>query len=370
LKKNQHIFLILALLLSSVISYPKIGRSDNQAVSPFTEAIEKATPAIVTILVKKQSAQQKSGSSGRQDFFENDLIKDFFGTTPDRPKTEHLESTPSWGSGSGFIISTDGYIVTNHHVIKDSVKITVFLQNKRKYEAKLVGSDAQSDIALLKIEDTHLPTINLGNSDLVRVGEWAIAVGSPVEFIQTVTVGIISAKGRSSIGISEYEDFIQTDAAINPGNSGGPLLNIRGEAIGINTAFITQKGGYSGIGFAIPSTMAAAIIKQLKKHGHMERGWLGVSLKDSQPEEVLSLQSPNYRNAVQIIDIRTNSPAELAGLKKNDLIVAINKKGISGAADLRNTIALTEPGTRITIQFYRNDSLHEASVNIKKNPLL
>lgn len=360
-------FFSAVFLLAIIAFFPAIGKSHEQVVSPFISAIQKAKPAIVTILVKKLNSLKEDVGSGHQEFFENDLIKDFFGSSPKRSKKENAEPTPSWGNGSGFIISEDGYIVTNHHVIKDSVEISVFLQNKSKYEAELIGSDAQSDIALLRIKDSHLPTIILGDSDTIQVGEWAIAIGSPVEFIQTVTVGIVSAKGRSSIGISEYEDFIQTDAAINPGNSGGPLLNTRGEAIGINTAFMTQKGGYSGIGFAVPVSMAKTVIAQLKKHGRMQRGWLGVSLRDSEPEEILSKKHPLYKNAVKILKIRDDSPAEVASFAIDDLIVAINKKSISGAADLRNRIAMTEPGTYVTIQFFRNKSLQEVRVKIEKS---
>lgn len=356
-------------MLTGIIIFPLTGNSTENIVSPFTSAIQKAKPAIVTIFVKKISSPKNGIGSGNRKFFDNALIKDFFGSPPKRNPKTNLVPIPSWGNGSGFIISQDGYIITNHHVIKDAVEITVFLQNKSKYSANLIGSDAQSDIALLRIKGTHLPSIILGDSDTLKVGEWAIAIGSPVEFIQTVTVGIISAKGRSSIGISEFEDFIQTDAAINPGNSGGPLLNTHGEAIGINTAFMTQKGGYSGIGFAVPISMARIVIEQLKKYGHMQRGILGVSLRDCNPEEISAINHPLYKNAAKILKIHEDSPAITAHLAINDLIVAINRKPISGAADLRNKIAMTEPGTQLSLQFFRNKVLLEVKVKIAKSSI-
>ncbi len=332
----------------------------------FSSVIEEAKPAVVNILVKKAIAKDKDGNAIHQDFFENQLIKDFFGSTPDQQKIKPpKERKPQYGNGSGFIISADGYIITNHHVIKNAVEITVHLQDKREYKAKIIGSDPQSDIALLQIEESGLPTVPLGNSDTLRVGEWAIAIGSPLEFIQTVTVGIISAKGRSSVGISEYEDFIQTDAAINPGNSGGPLLNIHGEVIGINTAFMTQSGGYMGVGFAVPITMAKTISQQLKKHGSMTRGWLGVALKDITPSELKSATDQYYHSAARVVGVTKNSPADKAQLKTDDLLVALNKISILGAADLRNRIALTPPGTKVTIQFLRNGKQKEANIRLR-----
>ncbi len=316
----------------------------------------------MNILVKKEPTGQNSNSI-QQDFFEDQLIKDFFGSSPLNNK-KPTKREPRYGNGSGFIISQDGYIITNHHVVKDADKITVFLQDKRKYSAKLIGTDVQADVALLKINDIGLPILLLGDSQKLQVGEWAIAIGSPLEFIQTVTVGIISAKGRSSMGISKYEDFIQTDAAINPGNSGGPLLNINGEVIGINTAFMTQTGGYMGVGFAVPSNMARAIIPQLKKHCKMIRGWLGVGLKDVTPDDLKSIANQQFHAAARVVSVEKDSPADTAKLKKDDMIVSLNKTAIGGASDLRNQIALTSPGTKITLTFLRNKHLKDVRIKI------
>ncbi len=324
---------VLALL---VIFSPGTSLSQEQYTDPiptllktanaFTSVIKQAKPAVVNILVKKEPSKENNDNTIQQNFFEDQLIKDFFGSSPNRTKTKTpAKRQPQYGNGSGFIISQDGYLLTNHHVVKDAAEITIFMQDKREYSAKVIGTDAQSDIALLKINANKLPVLLLGDSDTLQIGEWAIAIGSPLEFIQTVTVGIISAKGRSSMGVSEYEDFIQTDAAINPGNSGGPLLNIHGEAIGINTAFMTQTGGYMGVGFAVPSSMATVIVVQLKKYGKMTRGWLGVGLKDVTPDKFKALVSQqHYQTATKIVGIREDSPAEKVDLKTNDLIVALN----------------------------------------------
>lgn len=344
---------------ASVDSFPSLA----QTAKAFTAVAKSAKPAVVNILVKKEAAG-KDGSGAEQDFFNDELMQDFFGSSAEKFTGKKKTQRVSYGSGSGVIIGADGYIVTNHHVVKDGVEVRVFLQDRREYQAKIIGSDARSDIALLRIDESGLPTIPLGDSEALEIGEWAIAIGSPHEFIQTVTAGIISAKGRSSVGVSEFEDFIQTDAAINPGNSGGPLLNMYGQVVGINTAFMTQSGGYMGVGFAVPVNMVRLITAQLKEHGEMVRGWLGVSLKDSLPDELLSVEDHGYRVAARVLAVAGDSPAQKAKLKRGDLIVAINKKAITGAAGLRNSVAMTSPGTRLKIQFLRNGVLRDTRVRV------
>jgi len=366
--------IFLSMIFMLIVSLPGRGYSQNDSdllpvlvktANTFSSIIEDAKPAVVNILVKKNAQEDSNGKTIHQNFFEDQLMKEFFGSTPVQNK-KTTEKQARYDNGSGFIISEDGYILTNHHVVKDAVEITLYLQDKRQYRAELIGSDAQSDIALLHIKANNLPTLPLGDSNTLRVGEWAIAIGSPFEFIQTVTVGIISAKGRSSIGVSEYEDFIQTDAAINPGNSGGPLLNIKGEVVGINTAFMTQSGGYMGVGFAVPATMAKTISNRLKEYGKMTRGWLGVALKDASPEELKPVTRQNYSAAAKILRVSDGSPAHNAELKQNDMIVALNNVSISGAADFRNRIALTEPGTTVNIQFIRAGKQRESEVRLKE----
>jgi serine protease Do len=374
--QQQHIitlFFIFFLLLNIFFSGTCLSQENNadpiptllKTANAFTSIIKRAKPAVVNILVKKESPKSQNSHSAQQNFFEDQLIKDFFGSSPEQIKSKkNTNQNSRYGNGSGFIISQDGYIITNHHVVKDAIEVSVYLQDKREYSAKIIGTDSQSDIALLKINAIGLPVLLLGDSNKLQVGEWAIAIGSPLEFIQTVTVGIISAKGRSSMGISEYEDFIQTDAAINPGNSGGPLLNIYGEAIGINTAFMTQTGGYMGVGFAVPSNMAKIIILQLKKHNKMLRGWLGVGLVDIIPGNLSALESRHYRGAAKVVSVKRDSPADNANIKMNDMIVALNESPISGASDFRNQIALTPPGNNITLTFLRNGKTKNAQIRI------
>ena len=228
--------------------------------------------------------------------------------------------------------------------------------------------DSRSDVGLVKIDakEEQLTSLPLGNSDSLKSGEWVLAFGSPFEHIQTVTAGIISATGRNSLGISDYEDFIQTDAAINPGNSGGPLVNIHGEVIGINTAFVTQTGGYMGVGFAVPIDMAQTIAAQLKESGTVTRGWLGVALKDAESKHLLKQELPTTTKAARIVGIKDNSPAAQTDLAEEDLIISIDKVAIDGAADLRNRIALTKPDTEVVLGFYRNGNLHTARVTLGK----
>ncbi|MCS7279214.1 MAG: DegQ family serine endoprotease [Thermodesulfobacteriaceae bacterium] len=319
----------------------------------FSFIAEKAAPAVVYI-----ETERVITSPFRQmppmEFFGDEFFKRFF--SPPRYKER--------GAGSGFILSKDGYIVTNNHVIEGAQKITVKLVDGRFFKAKVIGTDPFSDVALLKIEATNLPVLTLGNSDLLRIGEWVIAIGNPFGLTHTITVGVISAKGRSGIGISDIEDFIQTDAAINPGNSGGPLLNLRGEVIGMNTAIFTRSGGYMGIGFAIPINIVKTVVEQLKAKGKVERGWLGVVIQDLNPTlaEELGLK---ITEGVVITEVIPDSPAAKADLKEKDVIVAINKKSVKNASELRSHILLTKPGTEIILDIIRNGQKIEKKVTIE-----
>ncbi len=319
----------------------------------FSLIAEKAAPAVVYI-----ETERVITSPFRQippmEFFGDEFFKRFF--SPPRYKER--------GAGSGFILSKDGYIVTNNHVIEGAQKIIVKLVDGRTFKAKIIGTDSFSDVALLKIEADNLPVLTLGNSDLLRIGEWVIAIGNPFGLTHTITVGVISAKGRSGIGISDIEDFIQTDAAINPGNSGGPLINLKGEVIGMNTAIFTRSGGYMGIGFAIPINIVKTVVEQLKTKGKVERGWLGVVIQDLTPTlaEELGLK---VMEGVVITEVIPDSPASRAGLKEKDVIVAINKKPIKNASELRSYILLTKPGTEIVLDIIRNGQKLEFKVVIE-----
>ncbi len=329
----------------------------------FQAVSQKSKPAVVSIYIKKVTEDTSPGKNTSNEFFNDPLLKDFF--AKQHNGQDHVagnEHTTS-GHGSGFIIHTDGYILTNSHVVDQAREISVRLIDRREFKARIIGQDRKADVALLKIEADDLPVIAMGDSSSLKVGEWAIAIGSPFENVQTVTVGIISATGRSSVGISEYEDFIQTDAAINPGNSGGPLLNIAGQVIGINTAFLTQTGGYMGIGFAVPIDMARAIAQQLQKNGRITRAWLGIRFKDVSPELQRNLHLTGDAASAALVDtIEENSPAAKSGLRQEDLIVAMDAVGIAGAADLRNRIALSAPGSIVTLQFVRDGQRLSTSI--------
>jgi serine protease Do len=284
--------------------------------------------------------------------FNDEFFKRFFGHRC--PHGQRPREYVQRGWGSGFIFSDEGYILTNHHVVGDADKINVQLSDGREYDAKIVGSDPRSDVAIIKIEEAKdLPVLPLGDSDSLEVGEWVMAVGNPFDLSHTLTVGIVSAKGRTSVGITDYEDFIQTDAAINPGNSGGPLINLKGEAVGINSAIFSKSGGYMGIGFAIPINMVKEIKDQLITAGKVSRGYLGVAIQDitSELKETLDLKSAE---GVLIADVSKDSPAEKAGLRRGDVVVEFDGQKVLNVGQFRNMVSLTPPGAEAKIVVIRD----------------
>lgn len=326
----------------------KLARELSEA---FSYVAEKAAPSVVYIETEKVVSIPRNIFPF--DFFGDEFFKRFFSIPRYRQR----------GAGSGFIISSDGYVVTNNHVIQGAQKITVKLVDGRTFKAKIVGTDPFSDIALLKINTNNLPVLKLGNSDLIKVGEWVIAIGNPFGLSHTVTVGVVSAKGRSGIGISDIEDFIQTDAAINPGNSGGPLLNLKGEVIGMNTAIFTRSGGYMGIGFAIPSNIVKTVVEQLKTKGKVERGFLGVYIQDLTPALAKEL-GLKIKEGALITQVMPGSPADKAGLKEKDVIISYNGKPVRNASDLKNYVLLTKPGTKVILKIIRNGKEMRLKVKI------
>jgi serine protease Do len=294
--------------------------------------------------------------------FENDpFFRRFFGNPKMPPKFKQELK----GLGSGMIIDTQGHILTNHHVAGGATKIEVVLANGNKYPGKLVGSDPKTDLAVVKIAAREpLPHIKFGDSDQIEVGEWVVAIGAPRGLDKTVTQGIISAKHRTAItDPNSYQDFLQTDAAINPGNSGGPLLNLYGEVIGVNAAIATESGGFEGIGFTIPSNMAVYVVKQLIAHGKVERGWLGVTIRDLTPELAKTLHSETAKGAL-IVDVVKGGPAERGGMKKDDIVVAYQGKEISGSNPFRNEVAETSIGQEVKIMVLRSGKKEELMVKI------
>ncbi len=339
----------------------------ERASQAFTRVARQATPAVVFIKVEKtiEAPRRQATPFGDPfDFFGDDFFRHFFGD----PRTPRRQAPPRQqrqvGQGSGFIVTSDGYILTNNHVVRDADKITVRLHDGREFDAEHIGGDPQSEVAVIKINsDDDLPVIQLGDSNVLEIGEWVIAIGNPFGLSETLTVGVVSAKGRSGIGLADYEDFIQTDAAINPGNSGGPLLNINGEVIGINTAIFTRSGGYMGIGFAVPINMARAIKQQLVETGEVVRGHLGIVIQEVTRDlaESFGLDEPR---GILVGDVVPDSPADKHGLQQGDILLERDGREIKDVASFRNEIALTAPGTAIALTVFRDGKTISKTIEI------
>ena len=359
--------LIMALLLTAfMISSGPPARAAlwgaaSSTPQSFSELAQKVSPAVVNIRTVKT---MKGGGRVFRHFSpgpwgEDDPRKDFFDRFfgPEQQREFKQRSL-----GSGFIISQDGYIVTNNHVVEDADEIRVILKDGKEFDATIEGRDPNTDLALIKIKsDKPLPSLALGNSESLKVGEWVVAIGSPFGLEQTVTAGIISAKGRV-IGSGPYDDFLQTDASINPGNSGGPLLNMEGEVIGINTAIIA---GGSGIGFAIPINMAKGIIDQLKQHGEVVRGWLGVQIQDL-TKEMSEYHGAKDKKGALVLEVIEGNPAAKAGIKAKDIITEVNGKPIESVRDLTRIIADIPVGDTAVVTVIRNGKQEKIKVNIAK----
>lgn len=327
----------------------------------FTKIGKKAVPAAVFIKATLRQQQVNPFSNNDPfDFFNDDFFQRFFGAPSFRNKaSEHQLSR-----GSGFIVSSDGYVLTNHHVVKDAEEISVILNDGRKYEGSVVGVDPRTDLAVLKIKEKNLPYLQLGDSDSLEIGEWVIAIGSPFELEASLTVGVVSAKGRQDLGITTLEDFIQTDAAINPGNSGGPLLDLKGQVIGINTAMVSRSGGYMGIGFAIPSNMAKHVMDQIIDTGVVKRAYLGIILQpvDNDLAEALSLDK-NIQG-ILVSDVMKDSPAEKGGLHNGDIITELNGKKVKNAAKFRNEISMMDPTSKVRLKILRNGKIENLTLKL------
>jgi serine protease Do len=276
---------------------------------------------------------------------------------------EHKEQS----LGSGVIVSEDGYIITNNHVIEMAQEIKVLLGDKRDFKAKLVGADPKTDIAVIKIDARGLPALSWGDANKLKVGEIVFAIGNPFGLNQTVTMGVISAVGRANVGIADYEDFIQTDAAINPGNSGGALLNARGELVGINTAIISRTGGYQGIGFAVPSSMARQVMDSLVKYNKVVRGWLGVSIQEVTSDLAEEFGVRNLKGAL-VSRVMKGSPADKAGIRQGDVILQFNGKDVEDTGHLRNMVSQTPIATKVKVRLFRQKKEIEVEVSVSELP--
>ncbi len=365
IKRIIYVFIALIISLNTTavaIAVENSGLLTLQETSgAFSNVAEKAIPAVVFIKVEKTV---NAPSFGMPFEFNGPFGDDFFDRFFRRQQPEeNPRKYHQIAQGSGCIISPDGYILTNHHVVSDVEKITVKLHDGQELEAKVIGSDEKSDVAVLKIDGKNLPVLPIGDSDKLKIGEWVVAIGNPFGLTATVTVGVVSAVGRSNVHIADYEDFIQTDAAINPGNSGGPLLNLDGQVIGINTAIFSQSGGYMGIGFAIPINMAMNIEEQLLKTGKVTRGQLGIIIQELSKDLADSFNLKSTKG-VLVADVLSDSPAEKAGLKSGDIILKLNGEDITDIGSFRNKISTMTPGTKVKLLVMRDGKEQEITVKV------
>ncbi|MGQ0577764.1 MAG: DegQ family serine endoprotease [Betaproteobacteria bacterium] len=314
--------------------------ADGEGMPTLAPILEQVTPAVVNIAVLSRSPEEDNP------MLQDPFFRRFFGL-PERAR-------PQISAGSGVIVDSKlGHVLTNHHVIRDAKQIVVTLKDGRQIDARLLGSDAGTDVALLKVEAENLTAIRFADSDRLRVGDYVLAIGNPFGIGQTVTSGIVSALGRTGLSIEGYEDFIQTDASINPGNSGGALVNLRGELVGINTAIIGPSGGNVGIGFAVPSNMARVVMSQLARHGEVRRGRIGLTTQEITPELAKALGLTPNQGAV-VVEVAADSPAAKVGLKRGDVVIAVNGRGVRGSSDLRNQIGLMAVGEEVEFKVLRD----------------
>ncbi len=326
----------------------------KETVADFRGVAKKAIPAVVSIKVQSRKKSQLFGDGNQNDDSFDLFGNDFWGFF-NFPRSDSFRSQPISGQASGVIVSPDGYILTNSHVVEGMDSITVQLNDGREFPTKVLGQDANSDLALIKIDAKDLPFLTLGNSDDLEVGQWVAAVGNPFGLQATLTVGVVSAKSRNNLDIARYEDFIQTDAAINRGNSGGPLLTLNGEIVGINTAIATNaSSGYMGIGFAIPSNMAKHVMDEILSDGKISRGFLGVSLQSIDYNLAQAFGLKKIEGAL-VANVAKDSPAERAGLQVEDIILGYNDHPVENAASLRNAVYMMKPGTKINLTVLRKD---------------
>jgi serine protease Do len=348
---------------------PKLGaegRDKSAAEVPltgtFAPVVERVAPAVVSIKsARTVQAQPQMG------------LPFFFGPGgpfggPEVPEGDGGGEFRQYGDGSGVIVSADGLVVTNHHVVDRATKVEVHLSDRRHFDAKVLGSDPKTDIAVLKIDARDLPVLSFGNSDNVKVGDIALAIGNPFGIGQTVTMGIVGATGRGNLGIEDYEDFIQTDAAINPGNSGGALINTRGELIGINTAILARGGGGNqGVGFAVPVNLAHSVMSQLVEKGRVDRGFLGVGIQDLTPDMTKTFKTPDSAGAL-VRDVEPNSPGERAGLQRGDVIRELNGTPIMDSRQLRLKIGGTAPGETVQLEILRDGTPKNLTAKLGEMP--
>ncbi len=350
------------LMLSQVL----VARAE---LPDFTELVEQASPAVVNISTRQKVAQPGVVINGQMPDLEGlpPMFREFFERSmPQMPKGPGGRQREAQSLGSGFIISADGYVLTNNHVVADADEIMVRLSDRSELQAKLVGTDPRTDVALLKVEGKNLPTLKLGKSDELKVGEWVLAIGSPFGFDHSVTAGIVSAKGRS-LPNENYVPFIQTDVAINPGNSGGPLFNLDGEVVGINSQIYTRSGGFMGVSFAIPIDVALSVADQLKASGKVSRGWLGVVIQEVNKDlaESFGLEKPAGALVAQVVD---KGPAQKGGLRVGDVILSANGQPVVVSGDLPHLVGVLKPGSKVVLELMRDGERKTLSLEVGSLP--
>jgi len=359
IKASTCFFVVLGLTLtgSFLARAAEATRTQIDLSTAIVKVAKEAIPAVVHIEV----TEKQEVANPFFPFESDPFFRRFF----DVPKMPRKFKREVKGLGTGMIIDTEGHILTNHHVAGGASKIEVLLSDGKRYSAKLVGTDPKTDLAVIKIPAREpLPHVTFGDSDQVEVGEWVVAIGHPRGLDQTVTQGIISAKHRRGItDPNSYQDFLQTDAAINPGNSGGPLLNLRGEVIGVNAAIVSESGGFEGIGFTIPSNMALHIAKTLITHGKVERGWLGATVQDLTPEIAKDLHAEALKGAL-VVEVMKGGPAERGGIRKDDIILSYKGKEVLDSGMLRNEVASTPTGEEVSVAVLRGGKRQELVVKI------
>ncbi len=330
---------------------------EHRAADSYRDAARAALPAVVHIYTTQEIRQQ------RHPLFDDPIFRHFFGERPDATPQRNS------GLGSGVIVSPNGYILTNFHVIEGADDIQVSLNDGKTYRARVVGSDPESDLAILHIKAERLPAITFGQADNLRVGDVVLAIGNPFGVGQTVTMGIVSALGRSHLGINTFENFIQTDAAINPGNSGGALVDVHGNLVGINTAIYSRTGGSLGIGFAIPVSSARSIMEQIIRNGAVTRGWIGVEAQEITPELAESFGLPDTEGAL-IAGVVRGSPADSAGVRPGDVLLAVNGGAVKDPQVMLDLIAALAPDSRAAFRLRRDKSIVEVQIRIGKRPAM
>jgi len=381
--------MLLGVLVAGLLNWPSNGNASNSTVVPETETpaavkpspamdadliknlndsfvsiAEAVKPSVVTIFTSRvvEGVGSPFGRLPENHPF-NDFFERFFPRSPDDRERQVR------GLGSGVIVKEEGYILTNHHVIRGADEIQVMMHDGTKVGGEIVGTDAKTDLAVIKIDGDGLQPLKFGNSEQLRVGEWVLAVGSPLSenLARTVTSGIVSAKGRSNVGLADYEDFIQTDAAINPGNSGGALVNLHGELVGINTAIASQTGGFQGIGFAVPINMARQVMDALITKGKVVRGWLGVYIQNID-QNIASAMDLSTTEGALVSSVTENSPAQKAGINAGDVIIALDGEKIKEVTQLRNEVASRSPDSEVTLTVLRNGEKKKIKVMLGQLP--